>query len=108
MYFDTAQRLIERYGGTVEKFIGDAVMAVWGTPVANEDDAERDRCLAREHAGAGLERGIEGGDRGDEVERGPDGALRVVLVRDRRAPDGHHGVADELLDGAAVPADHVA
>ena len=35
------QRLIERYGGTVEKFIGDAVMAVWGTPVANEDDAER-------------------------------------------------------------------
>ena len=35
------QRLIELYGGTVEKFIGDAVMAVWGTPVANEDDAER-------------------------------------------------------------------
>ena len=29
------------YGGTVEKFIGDAVMAVWGAPVANEDDAER-------------------------------------------------------------------
>jgi class 3 adenylate cyclase len=27
--------------GTVEKFIGDAVMAVWGTPVAQEDDAER-------------------------------------------------------------------
>src|SRR5205814_2074280 len=38
---DTARRLIERYGGTVEKFIGDAVMAVWGTPVAREDDAER-------------------------------------------------------------------
>ena len=33
--------MIERYGGTVEKFIGDAVMAVWGTPVAREDDAER-------------------------------------------------------------------
>ena len=29
------------YGGTVEKFIGDAVMAVWGAPVAHEDDAER-------------------------------------------------------------------
>ena len=40
-YFETCQRLITRYGGTVEKFIGDAVMAVWGTPVANEDDAER-------------------------------------------------------------------
>jgi class 3 adenylate cyclase/tetratricopeptide (TPR) repeat protein len=40
-YFDTCRTLIERYGGTVEKFIGDAVMAVWGTPVAQEDDAER-------------------------------------------------------------------
>ena len=33
--------MITRYGGTVEKFIGDAVMAVWGAPAANEDDAER-------------------------------------------------------------------
>ncbi|HYV01473.1 MAG TPA: adenylate/guanylate cyclase domain-containing protein, partial [Actinomycetota bacterium] len=40
-YFDTCRQLIARYGGTVEKFIGDAVMAVWGTPVAQEDDAER-------------------------------------------------------------------
>ncbi|MGZ4208778.1 MAG: zinc-ribbon domain-containing protein, partial [Actinomycetota bacterium] len=40
-YFDTCRRLIELYGGTIEKFIGDAVMAVWGTPIAKEDDAER-------------------------------------------------------------------
>ena len=40
-YFDLAREVIERYGGTVEKFIGDAVMAVWGAPVAKEDDAER-------------------------------------------------------------------
>ncbi|MDH4104164.1 MAG: AAA family ATPase [Thermoleophilia bacterium] len=40
-YFETARTIIERYGGTVEKFIGDAVMAVWGTPIAREDDAER-------------------------------------------------------------------
>jgi class 3 adenylate cyclase/tetratricopeptide (TPR) repeat protein len=40
-YFDTCRRLIALYGGTVEKFIGDAVMAVWGTPTATEDDAER-------------------------------------------------------------------
>jgi predicted ATPase/class 3 adenylate cyclase len=40
-YFELARTLIARYGGTVEKFIGDAVMAVWGTPVATEDDAER-------------------------------------------------------------------
>jgi class 3 adenylate cyclase/tetratricopeptide (TPR) repeat protein len=40
-YFETCRRLVELYGGIVEKFIGDAVMAVWGTPVAQEDDAER-------------------------------------------------------------------
>ncbi len=40
-YFDLSRDVIERYGGTVEKFIGDAVMAVWGAPVAREDDAER-------------------------------------------------------------------
>jgi class 3 adenylate cyclase/tetratricopeptide (TPR) repeat protein len=40
-YFAVARTVIGRYGGTVEKFIGDAVMAVWGTPVATEGDAER-------------------------------------------------------------------
>src|SRR3954447_17385342 len=40
-YFAVARTVIARYGGTVEKFIGDAVMAVWGVPVAHEDDAER-------------------------------------------------------------------
>jgi class 3 adenylate cyclase/tetratricopeptide (TPR) repeat protein len=40
-YFDICTSLIERYGGMVEKFIGDAVMALWGAPVAQEDDAER-------------------------------------------------------------------
>jgi class 3 adenylate cyclase/tetratricopeptide (TPR) repeat protein len=40
-YFEVAADVIGRYGGTVEKFIGDAVMAVWGAPTAHEDDAER-------------------------------------------------------------------
>lgn len=40
-YFDVSRTVIGRYGGVVEKFIGDAVMAVWGTPVAEEGDAER-------------------------------------------------------------------
>ncbi len=40
-YFGVARTVIGRYGGLVEKFIGDAVMAVWGTPVAAEGDAER-------------------------------------------------------------------
>jgi class 3 adenylate cyclase len=40
-YFTVARTVIGRYGGIVEKFIGDAVMAVWGAPVAAEGDAER-------------------------------------------------------------------
>ncbi len=40
-YFEKCRVVIGRYGGLVEKFIGDAVMAVWGVPVAHEDDAER-------------------------------------------------------------------
>jgi class 3 adenylate cyclase/tetratricopeptide (TPR) repeat protein len=41
LYFDECRTIIGRYGGTIEKFIGDAVMAVWGVPTAHEDDAER-------------------------------------------------------------------
>ena len=40
-YFARARTVVGRYGGTIEKFIGDAVMAVWGVPVSHEDDAER-------------------------------------------------------------------
>ena len=40
-YYDRLRRELERFGGTVEKFIGDAVMALFGAPVAHEDDPER-------------------------------------------------------------------
>jgi class 3 adenylate cyclase/tetratricopeptide (TPR) repeat protein len=40
-YYDTMRGILERHGGTVEKFIGDAVMAVFGVPIAHEDDALR-------------------------------------------------------------------
>ena len=40
-YYETARVVLERHGGTVEKFVGDAVMAVFGIPVATENDALR-------------------------------------------------------------------
>ena len=40
-FFDRVSSSIERYGGTVEKFAGDAVMAAFGIPQAHEDDSER-------------------------------------------------------------------
>src|SRR5213593_1899526 len=40
-YFDEMRTALERHSGVVEKFIGDAVMAVFGVPVAHEDDALR-------------------------------------------------------------------
>ena len=40
-YFPRATKVIESHGGTVEKFIGDAVVGVFGVPVVHEDDPER-------------------------------------------------------------------
>ncbi len=40
-YFVAARRIVGAYGGTIRKYEGDGVMAVWGAPIAREDDAER-------------------------------------------------------------------
>ena len=60
-YFRVARTVIIRYGGVVEKFIGDAVMAVWGTPVATEGDAERAVRAALNLVSAVAELGSEAG-----------------------------------------------
>ena len=61
--------------------------------------AERDERLASVYRGADLELVA---DRFANRERRAHGALRIVLVRDRSTEDGHHRVANELLDRAAV------
>src|SRR5690348_2818341 len=71
-YFDTCRRLVGLYGGAVEKFIGDAVMAVWGTPTAQEDDAER-------AVRAGLDLVAAVAQLGDEVGA-PDLRLRAGVL----------------------------
>ncbi len=71
-YFEEASRIVTRYGGAVEKFIGDAVMAVWGVPTAHEDDAERSVRAGLELVGATNAMGAELGV--------PDLAMRVGIV----------------------------
>jgi class 3 adenylate cyclase/tetratricopeptide (TPR) repeat protein len=69
-YFDLCREIVERYGGTVEKFIGDAVMAVWGTPVAQEDDAERAVRTALDLVDAVRHLGRQAGDETLELRAG--------------------------------------
>ena len=59
-YFERMKGIVERHGGTVEKFIGDAVMAVFGVPVVHEDDALRAVRVAVEMRDAFPELGVEG------------------------------------------------
>jgi len=72
--------------------------------------AERDYALAGVDADAHLQaeagvRLVQLADRLENPKAGTDRPLRVVLVRDRRAKDGHHRIADELLYSAAEPLD---
>jgi class 3 adenylate cyclase/tetratricopeptide (TPR) repeat protein len=96
-YFETARRVVDRYGGTIEKFIGDAVMAVWGTPVAREDDPER-------AVRAGLELVEVVAALGSEVGA-PSLAMRVGVVTGEAAvtvgAEGQGMVAGDLVNTAS-------
>ncbi|HET8557859.1 MAG TPA: adenylate/guanylate cyclase domain-containing protein, partial [Gaiellaceae bacterium] len=58
-YYDRMKSIVERHGGTVEKFVGDAVMAVFGVPVLHEDDAVRALRAAAEMRAALPELGVD-------------------------------------------------
>jgi class 3 adenylate cyclase/tetratricopeptide (TPR) repeat protein len=96
-YFQTCRTVLERYGGTVEKFIGDAVMAVWGVPVAHEDDAERAVRAALDLVVAVAALGSEAG--------GGDVAVRVGVVTGEVAvtlgAEGEGMVAGDAVNTAA-------
>ncbi len=96
-YFETARRLIELYGGSLEKFIGDAVMAVWGAPVAQEDDAERAVRAALDLTAAVSALGAEIG--------APDLALRAGVATGETAvtlgAEGQGMVAGDLVNTAS-------
>src|SRR5471030_2667381 len=59
-YFERMEGIVQRHGGTVEKFIGDAVMAVFGVPAMHEDDALRALRAAVEMRDAFPELGLQG------------------------------------------------
>jgi class 3 adenylate cyclase/tetratricopeptide (TPR) repeat protein len=101
-YFERMKEIVERHGGTVEKFIGDAVMAVFGVPVVHEDDALRACRAAVEMRDALPELGIRGriGVNTGEVVTGTEERLATgdavnVAARLEQAAD-----AGEVLIGA--------
>ena len=88
LYYDEVRSRIEQYGGTLEKYIGDAVMAVFGAPLARSDDAERAvraslsildgiRFLNERHPGISLQvrAGITTGEALVAVDAAPEEAL---------------------------------
>src|SRR5690348_956249 len=109
-YFERMKKIVESHGGSVEKFIGDAVMAVFGVPVAHEDDALRACRAAVEMRDALPELGVEariGVNTGEVLtgtkERVGD-AVNVAARLEQAAQPGEVLVGTETLGlaGAAV------
>jgi class 3 adenylate cyclase/tetratricopeptide (TPR) repeat protein len=95
-YFDEMSAVIERHGGTVEKFIGDAVMAVFGIPRLHEDDAVR---AAR--AAGGMREALEALNLELEREHGVGIAARIG-VNTGEVVAGDPSAGQRLVTGDAV------
>ncbi len=104
-YFERMKGIVESHGGSVEKFIGDAVMAVFGVPAAHEDDALRACRAAIEMRDALPELGVSGRigvDTGEVVtgteERLATGdAVNVAARLEQAAPPGEVLIGEETL-----------
>jgi class 3 adenylate cyclase len=95
-WFDHMRELFERHGGRVQKFVGDAVVAVFGIPVVNEDDA-----LRAVRAAAELDGGL--GSLNDDLERVWGVRLEVRTgVNTGEVVTGDPGIGDSLVLGDAV------
>ena len=102
-YFESMQAVIERHGGSVEKFIGDAVMAVFGVPVVHEDDALRAvRAAAEMRDGVAELNGGLARDYGVELELriGVNTGEVVTGTEERLATGDAVNVAARLEQGA--------
>ena len=108
-YFERMKAIVERHGGTVEKFIGDAVMAVFGVPVVHEDDALRALRAAVEMREAFPELGVQGriGVTTGEVVTGTEerlatgDAVNVAARLEQAAQPGEILIGDETLPADA-------
>jgi class 3 adenylate cyclase/tetratricopeptide (TPR) repeat protein len=94
-YHERLRAELERFGGTVEKFIGDAVMAVFGAPVAHEDDPER---AAR--AALAIRDWIEQESEDLSVRVGVNTGEALVAI-DARASEGEAMAAGDVVNSAA-------
>src|SRR5690242_10102422 len=105
-YFRRMRGIVESHGGTVEKFIGDAVVAVFGVPVAHEDDALRALRAAVEMRGALPQLGIEGriGVNTGEIVTSGHGTIVTGDAVNVAARLEQAAAADEILVGAGTVA----
>jgi class 3 adenylate cyclase/tetratricopeptide (TPR) repeat protein len=103
-YFQRMKAIIERHGGTVEKFIGDAVMAVFGVPAAHEDDALRAVRAAAEMRDALPELGVRAriGVNTGEVVTGTEERLATGDAVNVAARLEQAAAPDEVLIGAST------